>query len=140
MKLHVPASIIATMPNTRWCTWTPLSETTLPGHQGTFGLRISRVDRRMKPNDARNDRSTRNRYCRSRSWKWSQMFSKIVAVVRAHRRASIPARPPRGKPGTDASAAASSATQTPKTSWAGRWKLPLSPSSVALANPTATKP
>src|SRR4051794_28766979 len=38
------------IPKNRWCTCTPLSDTTLPGHPGTRGLRIRRVDRRMNPN------------------------------------------------------------------------------------------
>ena len=46
MKLIVPATIIVTIPKTRWCTWTP-PLSMLPGHHGTRGLRISRVLMRM---------------------------------------------------------------------------------------------
>jgi hypothetical protein len=55
----VPAIIIATIPKTRWCRWTPLSLTTLPGHQGTLGLRISRVLMRMKAKERMNPSRTR---------------------------------------------------------------------------------
>ena len=57
-----PAPIIAPIPHTRWCRCTPLSLTTLPGHQGTRGLRISRADRRMNPNDPMKPTNTRKRY------------------------------------------------------------------------------
>jgi len=55
----VPARIIRQIPNTRWWRWTPLSLTTLPGHQDTRGLRISRVLMRMKANETMNPTSTR---------------------------------------------------------------------------------
>ena len=139
-KPTVPPSIIATIPKTRWCTWTPLSETTLPGHHGTFGLRISRVERRMKPNDARNAEEHQEQVLALALLEVVPEILEDRGRRGAHRRASIPARPPRGKPGTDASAAARSATQTPNTTWEGRWKLPFTPSRVALAKPTAMKP
>ena len=43
------------MPHTRWWRWSPPSVVTLPGHHGTFGLRISRALVRMNRNDSRND-------------------------------------------------------------------------------------
>ena len=57
-KPSVPEIPIRMMPNTRWWRCTPLSLTTLPGHQGTRGLRIRRVLRRMKPNEPRKPTST----------------------------------------------------------------------------------
>jgi hypothetical protein len=38
---------MSTIPKKRWCICTPPSDTTLPGHHGTRGLRIKRVERRM---------------------------------------------------------------------------------------------
>ena len=82
-KLIVPASIIRTIPKTRWCTWTPESLTTLPGHQGTRGLRISRVDIRMKPNEPSRPSSTRNTHWRSCATRVSfQKSEKIEASGR----------------------------------------------------------
>src|SRR5687768_6145260 len=54
-----PLASSSAMPNTRWWTCTPPAFT-LPGHHGTFGLRISRVDVRMNVNEMRNASSTRN--------------------------------------------------------------------------------
>ena len=48
----VPAAIIVQIPNTRWWRWTPLSLTTLPGHQEKRGLRMIRVLMRMNPNES----------------------------------------------------------------------------------------
>ena len=44
---------------------TPLSETTLPGHHGTFGLRISRVLMRMKAKEPMKPARTQNSPCSS---------------------------------------------------------------------------
>ena len=44
---------------------TPLSDTTLPGHHGTRGLRIRRVERRMNPNAPTNPINIRKRNRRS---------------------------------------------------------------------------
>src|SRR4051795_3189356 len=56
---------MSTIPKKRWCTCTPLSDTTLPGHHGTRGLRIRRVDRRMNPNADTKPISMRKRNRRS---------------------------------------------------------------------------
>jgi hypothetical protein len=77
----VPAIIIATIPKARWCTWTPLSLTTLPGHHGTRGLRISRVLIRMKEKESRKPTSTMNTAWLSLATIWSfQKSVKIEAV------------------------------------------------------------
>ena len=47
-----PAASSSTIPKTRWCTCRPPSVSMLPGHHGTFGLRISRALVRMNRNDA----------------------------------------------------------------------------------------
>ena len=44
--------MIRTIPKTRWWMWRPPG-LTLPGHQDTLGLRISRVLMRMKPKETR---------------------------------------------------------------------------------------
>ena len=52
----------------------------LPGHHGTFGLRISRVLMRMKTNEPRNPTSTRKSAWRLCSTSWScQKSVKIEA-------------------------------------------------------------
>ncbi len=61
----MPAIIIVTIPKTRWWRWTPLSLTTLPGHHGTLGLRISRVLMRMKAKERMKPTRTRKRPCSS---------------------------------------------------------------------------
>jgi len=66
-----PATIIVTISNTRSWMCTPLSLTTLPGHQGTLGLRIRRVLMRMKANEPTRPSRTRNSHCLSRATSWS---------------------------------------------------------------------
>ena len=58
-KPIAPAAIIAQIPKTRWWMWTPLSLTTLPGHQAKRGLRMIRVLIRMKPKERMNPARTR---------------------------------------------------------------------------------
>ena len=58
-KPSAPAAIIRMIPKTWWWTWSPPSLTMLPGHKGTFGLRINRVLNRMKANETRKPTRTR---------------------------------------------------------------------------------
>src|SRR4051812_48686352 len=68
------------MPQTRWWRCTPLSLTTLPGHQVKRGLRLSRALRRMKAKEPRKATSTRNRAWRWWSTSWScQKLDRIEA-------------------------------------------------------------
>ena len=55
-----PHSSISTIPNTRWCTCKPPPVSMLPGHQGTFGLRINLVLIRIRTNESRNAPSKMN--------------------------------------------------------------------------------
>src|SRR5512133_1228491 len=68
------------MPKTRWWMWTPLSETTLPGHHGTRGLRISRVLMRMKAKERMKPTSTRKMpsRCSPAIWVLQRSASGIV--------------------------------------------------------------
>ena len=77
----MPATIIVTIPKTRWCRCTPLSLTTLPGHQGTLGLRISRVLMRMKAKEPMKPTSTRKSPCSSCWTRLAQKSEKIEAVI-----------------------------------------------------------
>src|SRR3954471_996275 len=52
-KPSVPPISIRTMPNTRWWRCNPPSVVTLPGHHGTFGLRMRRALVRMKRKEMR---------------------------------------------------------------------------------------
>ena len=78
MKPTAPAIIIATIPKARWWTWTPLSLTTLPGHQGTLGLRISRVLILMKEKERMKPTKTRKRPSLPSATIWS--FQKSVRI------------------------------------------------------------
>ena len=49
----------------------------LPGHHGTFGLRISRVEMRMKPNETTSPARTRKTHWRSLATSWSFQKSEM---------------------------------------------------------------
>ncbi len=91
----MPEIIIVTMPKTRWCRWTPLSLTTLPGHHGTLSLRISRVLILMKAKERMNPVRTKNRPCSSCSTSWFQKFEKIETELMSGPEPSVAAVPRR---------------------------------------------
>jgi hypothetical protein len=52
-----PVASSSTIPKTRWCTCSPPSVLMLPGHHGTFGLRIKRALVRMNRKESSSDPS-----------------------------------------------------------------------------------
>src|SRR5205814_450171 len=76
-----PQSIKRMTPNTRWWTWrSPL--VTLPGHHGTFGLRIRRALVRMKRNARRNETMTRTPASRAPPLgRWILMSSSAASAI-----------------------------------------------------------
>ena len=62
-KPSVPATIIVTIPKTRWWRWTPVSLSMFPGHQETLSLRMIRVLMRMKAKEPTKPTRTRKIAC-----------------------------------------------------------------------------
>src|SRR3954447_15664880 len=72
-----------TIPNTRWWRWSPPSVVTLPGHHGTFGLRISRALVRMNRNAIRNAANTSRTLVRTAPEPPSRLRSMLIASIHA---------------------------------------------------------
>src|SRR5438093_4111420 len=89
-KPRVPPISIRTIPKTMWWMWRPPSVVTLPGHQGTRGLRIRRALVRM------NRKETRKAAKRRRTDDWVDpepwMLIPIAAMTAASSHAAIPLR------------------------------------------------
>src|ERR1700761_8797359 len=89
-KPNVPATIIVTIPKTRWWTWRPLSLSMLPGHQLT-SMRISRVLMRMKPKEP--TKPTRTRKTPWRWWSTNWCSQKSVKMLASGSAVLIPTPP-----------------------------------------------
>src|SRR5436190_19219609 len=90
-KPRVPPISIITIPKTMWWMWSPPSVVTLPGHQGTRGLRIRRALVRMKRKETRKAAKTR----RTDDWvdPESWMLIPIAAMTAASSHEVTPSRP-----------------------------------------------
>jgi hypothetical protein len=97
-----PTRSTTTIPQTRWWMWRPPATFTLPGHQGTLGLRIRRALVRMKAKEPRNPARTRSpRAGRRPQGPWRSPSPRVHE--RLHRLAVVSA--PLGRPGWEGASA-----------------------------------